>query len=119
MTRADAAPARWTVTPSVGASTLSVVLRRVVAARYVLPLREGGSLPAVVEAEDGRAYVVKTGSEATEVTVIDPETFTVVKQIAQDPEQGRAPHALAFDPANQRLFVANKDSGTLSAIDVV
>ncbi|MBZ5712833.1 HipA family kinase [Nannocystis pusilla] len=35
------------------------MLRRVVAARYVLPLREGGSLPAVVEAEDGRAYVVK------------------------------------------------------------
>jgi hypothetical protein len=35
------------------------VLRRVVAARYVVPLREGGSLPAVVEAEDGRSYVVK------------------------------------------------------------
>lgn len=35
------------------------VLRRVTAARYVLPLREGGSLPAVVEADDGRTYVVK------------------------------------------------------------
>lgn len=35
------------------------MLRRVVAARYVVPLREGGSLPAVVEAEDGRTYVVK------------------------------------------------------------
>ena len=27
--------------------------------RYVVPLREGGSLPAVVDASDGRTYVVK------------------------------------------------------------
>lgn len=35
------------------------VLRRVAATRYVVPLREGGSLPAVMEADDGAAYVVK------------------------------------------------------------
>jgi hypothetical protein len=35
------------------------VPRRVVATRYVVPLREGGSLPAVMEADDGAAYVVK------------------------------------------------------------
>lgn len=35
------------------------MLRRVTATRYVVPLREGGSLPAVVEADDGQAYVVK------------------------------------------------------------
>lgn len=29
------------------------------ATRYVAPLREGGSLPAVVEADDGRLYVMK------------------------------------------------------------
>jgi hypothetical protein len=34
-------------------------LRRVVATRYVLPLREGGSLPALVEADDQQMYVVK------------------------------------------------------------
>ena len=34
-------------------------LRRVVAVRYVLPLREGGSLPALVEADDGQLYVLK------------------------------------------------------------
>jgi len=34
-------------------------LRRVNAARYVAPLREGGSLPAIVEADDGEKYVVK------------------------------------------------------------
>jgi hypothetical protein len=33
--------------------------RRVVATRYVTPLREGGSLPAVVEADDLGLYVVK------------------------------------------------------------
>ncbi len=35
------------------------MLRTVNATRYVQPLREGGSLPALVEADDGRMYVVK------------------------------------------------------------
>lgn len=34
-------------------------LRSVVATRYVLPLREGGSLPAIVEADDEGLYVLK------------------------------------------------------------
>ena len=34
-------------------------LRRVVATRYVLPLREGGSLPGLMEADDLGTYVVK------------------------------------------------------------
>jgi hypothetical protein len=34
-------------------------LRRVAATRYVLPLREGGSLPALVEADDLGTYVMK------------------------------------------------------------
>jgi len=34
-------------------------LRRVRATRYVTPLREGGSLPAVVEADDDGLYVLK------------------------------------------------------------
>jgi hypothetical protein len=34
-------------------------LRTVTATRYVTPLREGGSLPAVVEADDDGLYVVK------------------------------------------------------------
>lgn len=33
--------------------------RRVIATRYVTPLREGGSLPAIVEADDCGTYVVK------------------------------------------------------------
>jgi hypothetical protein len=35
------------------------VIDRVTGVRYVVPLREGGSLPAVVDADNGRAYVVK------------------------------------------------------------
>src|SRR3954452_13643175 len=35
------------------------VLREVTALRYVTPLREGGSLPGVVEADDLGTYVVK------------------------------------------------------------
>lgn len=34
-------------------------LRRVKATRYVTPLREGGSLPAIVEADDDGLYVLK------------------------------------------------------------
>lgn len=35
------------------------MLRKVTATRYVTPLREGGSLPAIVEADDDGLYVVK------------------------------------------------------------
>lgn len=35
------------------------MLRTVVATRYVTPLREGGSVPALVEGDDGELYVVK------------------------------------------------------------
>jgi len=35
------------------------MLRTITAARYVLPLREGGSLPALVEGSDDGLYVVK------------------------------------------------------------
>jgi hypothetical protein len=35
------------------------MIRTVVATRYLTPLREGGSLPAIVEADDGQLYVLK------------------------------------------------------------
>ena len=37
----------------------SVQLRRATATQYITPLREGGSVPALVDADDGRRYVVK------------------------------------------------------------
>lgn len=36
-----------------------MTIKTVSATRYVTPLREGGSLPAVVEADDGETYVMK------------------------------------------------------------
>ncbi len=36
-----------------------MVLRTVTATRYVTPLREGGSLPAIIEADDDGMYVLK------------------------------------------------------------
>ena len=36
-----------------------VTVRTVTATRYVTPLREGGSLPAIVEADDDGMYVLK------------------------------------------------------------
>ncbi len=38
---------------------MPVVLRTVTATRYVTPLREGGSLPGIVEADDDGLYVLK------------------------------------------------------------
>lgn len=35
------------------------MIKTVTAIRYVTPLREGGSLPAIVEADDGRLYAMK------------------------------------------------------------
>ena len=40
-------------------ATLCRVMRTVIATRYVTPLREGGSLPGLVEADDDGLYVVK------------------------------------------------------------
>jgi hypothetical protein len=40
-------------------ATLCGVMRTVMATRYVTPLREGGSLPGLVEADDEGLYVVK------------------------------------------------------------
>ena len=40
-------------------SDISLELRTVEVTRYVKPLREGGSLPALVEADDGFLYVLK------------------------------------------------------------
>lgn len=35
------------------------MIRALAATKYITPLREGGSLPAIVEAEDGQLYVMK------------------------------------------------------------
>ncbi|MGQ4388717.1 hypothetical protein ACN6LB_007617 [Streptomyces sp. SAS_270] len=38
------------------------MLRQVAATRYITPLREGGSLPGLVEADDLGMYVMKSST---------------------------------------------------------
>ncbi len=52
------------------------MLRTVQATRYVLPLREGGSLPAIVEADDLGLYVVKFRGAGQGVLALIAELIT-------------------------------------------
>jgi hypothetical protein len=52
-------PRAQTAAPRGCATLLGLMLRTVQATRYVTPLREGGSLPALVEADDLGLYVLK------------------------------------------------------------
>lgn len=38
---------------------MSIELRKVIVTRYIMPFREGGSLPALAEADDGFKYLIK------------------------------------------------------------
>ena len=56
-----AAPASDPISPTAAAppTVPARPLRHLLATRYVTALREGGSVPAVVEADDGALYVAK------------------------------------------------------------
>jgi hypothetical protein len=91
------------------------MLRRIEATRYVTPLREGGSLPALVEADDDGLYVLKfrgagqgrkalvaevvAGELARELGFLVPELTLV----ALDPALGRAEP----DPEIQDLLLGS------------
>ena len=90
-------------------------LRTVRATRYVTPLREGGSLPALVEADDDGLYVVKfrgagQGAKALVAEVIVGELARAlglpvpeIVLVDLDPELGRAEP----DPEIQELIGAS------------
>lgn len=90
-------------------------LRRVAATRYVTPLREGGSLPGLVEADDDGLYVVKfrgagQGPLALVAEVIGGELARALGLpvpelvvVELDPALGRAEP----DPEIQDLIVAS------------
>ena len=90
-------------------------LRGVTATRYVTPLREGGSLPALVEADDDGLYVLKfrgagQGSKALVAEVVAGELARALGLLvpelvlaALDPVLGRAEP----DPEIQDLLVAS------------
>jgi hypothetical protein len=99
-----------------GRDTLAPVqLRRISATRYVTPLREGGSLPAIVEADDDGLYVLKfrgagQGPKALVAEVVAGELgralgFAVpeLTLVELDPVLGRAEP----DPEIQDLLVAS------------
>jgi hypothetical protein len=90
-------------------------LRRISATRYVTPLREGGSLPAIVEADDDGLYVLKfrgagQGPKALVAEIVAGELaralgFAVpeLTLVELDPVLGRAEP----DPEIQDLLVAS------------
>ncbi|HEY3542758.1 MAG TPA: HipA family kinase [Gaiellaceae bacterium] len=90
-------------------------LRRVAATRYVTPLREGGSLPALVEADDDGLYVLKfrgagQGPKALVAEVVAGELARALGLrvpdlvvASLDPALGRAEP----DPEIQDLLVAS------------
>jgi len=98
--------------------SLTAGLRSVVATRYVTPLREGGSLPGLVEADDDGLYVAKfrgagqgvralvaevlVGELARRVGLLVPELVT----IAIDARLGAAEP----DPEIQELITASDGS---------
>lgn len=101
------------------------VLRIDARTRSVLgqPLRTTGSsndrpLTIGFTADGRRAYVANGGMTSTQVTVIDVPRFAVETQIDQDAQRGRVPFSMIFDPASGRMFVINREGGTVSAIDV-
>lgn len=55
---------------------MSPRLPRITALRYVTPLREGGSLPAVMEADDDGTYVVKFRGAGQGLKVLVAEVIT-------------------------------------------
>ena len=63
-------------------------LRRLTATRYVTALREGGSVPAVVEADDGALYVVKFRAAAQGGRVLAAEV--IVGELARAARPARA-----------------------------
>jgi hypothetical protein len=91
------------------------LLRTVAATRYVTPLREGGSMPGLVEADDDGLYVLKfrgagQGPKALVAEIVAGELARAVGLpvpdivfVELDPQLGRAEP----DPEIQELIVAS------------
>jgi hypothetical protein len=99
------------------------MIRTVVATRYVTPLREGGSLPAIVEADDDGLYVLKfrgagqgpraliaelvAGEIARHLGLLVPE----IVFIELDPALGRS------EPDQEIQALVNESAGLNLALD--
>jgi hypothetical protein len=102
---------------------IDTALRHVTATRYVTPLREGGSLPGLVEADDSGLYVVKfrgagQGPKALAAEVISGELARAIGMPVPEQvfvEVGRAMGLAEPDPEIQELIVGS--AGTNLGID--
>jgi hypothetical protein len=84
--------------------------------RYDLPLR--GYAQAAVSAPDGRTLYVgwtadPSGTQPGGVVALATDSFQPVRQYT-----GTAPAGLALDPSGQTLFIADRASGDLRAVEV-
>jgi hypothetical protein len=95
--------------------SIATALRTVSATRYVMPLREGGSLPGLVEADDSGLYVVKfrgagQGTRALVAEVIAGELARAVGLAIPEQVIVRIDPALGAaepDPEIQELILAS------------
>lgn len=91
-------------------------LRTVQVLRYVTPLREGGSLPAIVEADDGFLYVLKfrgagQGTKALIADLIGAELFRAMGFKVPELVYAELDHAFGRtepDPEIQELLRASE-----------
>jgi hypothetical protein len=98
--------------------SVSLALRTVAAIRYVMPLREGGSLPGLVEADDDGLYVIKFRGAGQGLAALVAEVIVgelarrlglVVPELVElelDPVLGAAEP----DPEIQQLITASAGS---------
>src|SRR3546814_13224640 len=90
-------------------------MRTVTATRYVTPLREGGSLPAVIEADDDGMYVMKfrgagQGAKALVAEVVAGELARLLGLPIPPSvllELGPHPARTAHDPGLQDLLTTH------------
>ena len=81
------------------------------ATNRVLARVKGIPQPGGVATIGDRVYITATGSD--ELLVLDSETFEVLERVPV----GRAPYAVAADPAARCILVANAGEASITAID--
>jgi hypothetical protein len=84
------------------------LLRTVEATRYVTPLREGGSLPAVVEADDLGTYVLKFRGAGQ-----GPRALVVVLSASLDPKSVERATEAGADEILDKLASSGEIVGTI------
>ena len=89
---------------------VAVQLERIAATRYVTPLREGGSLPALVEADDDGLYVLKfrgagQGRKALVAEVVAGELARTLDLLGPRLALVELDPVLGRDPANQTVVL--------------